>query len=81
MIWQVQEAKNRLSEVVRRAREEGPQIITHHGKEVAVVISVEEFRKTTEPQESLAEFMRQSPWAEVEIEVTRSRDLPRDLDL
>ena len=41
--WQLQEAKNRLSEVVDLALEEGPQIVTRHGKEVAVVIAKDEF--------------------------------------
>lgn len=35
--WQLQEAKNKLSEVIRRAREEGPQIITVRGEPAAVV--------------------------------------------
>ncbi|HMO96003.1 MAG TPA: type II toxin-antitoxin system Phd/YefM family antitoxin [Tepidiformaceae bacterium] len=37
--WQLQEAKNKLSEVIRRAREEGPQTITVRGEEAAVVSS------------------------------------------
>ena len=39
--WQVQDAKTRLSEVIERARAEGPQTITRHGKERAVVLSIE----------------------------------------
>jgi len=41
--WQVQDAKTRLSEVIERARTEGPQTITRHGKERAVVLSVEDY--------------------------------------
>ena len=37
--WQVQEAKNRFSEMLERARSEGPQIITRHGRAVAQVVS------------------------------------------
>lgn len=44
MIWQLQEAKSRLSEVLARAAIEGPQTITRHGKERAVVLSVEQYR-------------------------------------
>ncbi len=40
-IWQVQEAKNRLSELLDRAATEGPQVITRHGKPVAKVVSLE----------------------------------------
>ena len=36
--WQLQEAKNRLSEVVRKAQHEGPQTITLHGRDAAVVV-------------------------------------------
>jgi len=42
--WQVHEAKTRLSEVIERARSEGPQTITRHGAERAVVISIEDYR-------------------------------------
>ncbi len=44
MRWQVQEAKQRLSELLRRCQEEGP-LVTRHGKEVAVVLSHEEYRR------------------------------------
>ena len=42
--WQVQQAKTRLSEVIERARSEGPQTITRHGAERAVVLSIEDYR-------------------------------------
>ena len=46
--WQVQDAKTRLSEVIERARTEGPQTITRHGKPRAVVLSVEDYRRLAE---------------------------------
>jgi prevent-host-death family protein len=79
--WQLQEAKNRLSQVVDQARHNGPQMITLRGKPTAVVISVEEFRVLTEPKTSLSSFFRQSPLSGVELELERSQDLPRNLDL
>ena len=42
--WQVQDAKTRLSEVIELARTEGPQTITRHGAERAVVLSIEDYR-------------------------------------
>lgn len=42
--WQVQEAKTRLSEVIEEAISKGPQIITRHSKERAVILSIEEYR-------------------------------------
>jgi antitoxin Phd len=41
--WQLQEAKNRLSEVVRKAREERPQGITLRGSDAAVVVAADEY--------------------------------------
>jgi prevent-host-death family protein len=43
-MWQVQEAKARFSELLNRARDEGPQIIARHGREQAVVLSIEDYR-------------------------------------
>src|SRR5712692_7248470 len=43
--WQVQEAKTRLRELIERANTEGPQTITRHGAERAVVLSIEDYRR------------------------------------
>ena len=62
--WQLQEAKAKLSEVVNCAQNEGPQVITRHGREAAVVMSIEEYARLCEPQRpktSLWEFLRSSP--------------------
>jgi antitoxin (DNA-binding transcriptional repressor) of toxin-antitoxin stability system len=39
-VWQLQEAKNRLSEVVHAAETIGPQTITRHGKAVVIMTPV-----------------------------------------
>ncbi len=59
-IWQMQEAKARMSELVKRAQTQ-PQDITLHGKSVAVVISRETFDRLSQTQDSLVDFMRRSP--------------------
>ena len=79
--WQLQHAKNRLSEVVDRANVEGPQIITRRGVETAVVLSAEEFRKLVRPKQSLVEFLRTSPLAEVDLDLSRDPDPGRDVNL
>uniref|UniRef100_A0A831UEB2 Antitoxin n=1 Tax=Geobacter metallireducens TaxID=28232 RepID=A0A831UEB2_GEOME len=79
--WQLQEAKNRLSQVVDRALHEGPQTITLRGKPAAVVVSFDEFRKLTMPQTGLSEFFRQSPLHGVELDLSRSDDLSREVEL
>ncbi len=60
-VWQMQEAKARLSELVKCAESEGPQDITLHGHSVAVVVSREMFDRLTGNKASLVEFMRGSP--------------------
>ncbi|MFI9842690.1 type II toxin-antitoxin system Phd/YefM family antitoxin [Nonomuraea sp. NPDC051941] len=43
--WQLQEAKQHLSEVVRKAHDEAPQIVTKHGMDVVVILDMEEYRR------------------------------------
>ncbi|MCL2066601.1 MAG: type II toxin-antitoxin system Phd/YefM family antitoxin [Treponema sp.] len=66
--WQLQEAKAMFSAVVRSASQE-PQIITIHGKESAVILSIEDYKKLSSPKDSLVSFMQQSPLASVKLEL------------
>ena len=52
MSWQLQEAKQKFSELVRRTLEEGPQVVTRHGEEVVVVVPAEEFRRMNGEREA-----------------------------
>jgi prevent-host-death family protein len=79
--WQLQEAKNRFSEVVRRAQSEGPQIITLHGSDAAVVISANDFGKFSRPKGKLVDFFRRSPLVGVNLELKRSKDTGREVGL
>lgn len=82
MNWQLQEAKNRLSEVVKAAKTKGPQIITVRGKEEVAVVSMAELRRLTPNKESLYDFLRSSPMRGVELNIERSRDSEdRDIGL
>lgn len=49
MVWQLQEAKQKFSEMVRRALSEGPQFVTRHGDEVVVVLSAQMYRELSQP--------------------------------
>jgi len=51
--WQVQEAKQKFSELLRKVHSDGPQFVTRHGEEVAVVIDIEEFRRFHGSKEDL----------------------------
>lgn len=77
-IWQLQEAKNRFSEVVDEALRHGPQVITRHGEQTAVIISYEDYRKLMLRQQKLSAFFRESPLADVELDLSRDRTPARD---
>jgi len=79
--WNLQDAKNRFSELVREALRAGPQIVTRRGKETAVVLSVEEYRRLARPEVGLIEFLRSSPLVEVELDLERGRDTGREVEL
>ena len=75
--WQLQEAKARLSEVIKQALKEGPQTITMRGEPTAVVISKDEYERLKHPRGSLVEFMRKSPLYGVDIDLKREQTLTR----
>ncbi len=79
--WQLQEAKNRLSALVREAQRAGPQVITVHGRDAAVVVSREEFERTRHPKGALKEFFRRSPLRGVRLDLGRSRETGREVAL
>ena len=79
--WQLQEAKNKFSNLVERAQQEGPQIVTKHGKEAVVVLSVDDYKKITKPKESLVTFLQKSPLGGVELDLSRDKNAPRDVPL
>ena len=79
--WQLQEAKNHLSEVVERAVRGDQQTITRHGKPAAVVMSVEQYRKLQARRGSLSEFFARSPLRGVELNLKRDKSLPREIKL
>jgi antitoxin Phd len=74
-IWQIQEAKNKLSEVIARALKQGPQLITRHGEKTVVIVSFTEYEKLLKSQGKLSEFFRASPLAGIEL--MRDKSLPR----
>lgn len=78
MSWQLQDAKNRFSEVVEKALTEGPQHITRRGKPAVVVIAESEYRKAPKPRRSLAEYLLSAP--KVDIEIERAKLKLRDVD-
>ena len=81
--WALQDAKARFSEVVRKAKTEGPQRITVHGREEVVVVSIDEYRRVKgEPGgEVLVNVLRNSPLRDVKLERKRTRSRVRNVKL
>lgn len=82
--WQLQTAKARFSELVRRTLAEGPQYVTRQGKEAVVVVPAEEFERLTRrnPQpRSLVQFFRESPLAQSGVNLERKPDYGRKVEL
>lgn len=81
--WALQDAKSRFSELVRRARFVGPQHVTVHGREEAVVISSDEYRrlKGGPTGQVLIDAFRNSPHPEIDIAPERFVMPVRDVEL
>lgn len=78
--WQVQEAKQRFSEVLRHAHADGPQIVTRHGEEIAVVIDIEEYHRLRAARLDFKEFLRAGPDLS-ELDIRRSKEPVRTVEL
>jgi prevent-host-death family protein len=85
--WQIQEAKQRFSEMIRAVASEGPQVITRHGEDVAVVVDIAEYRRLTQPAVDLAGVLLGGPKLDdsvvdvfAEIEAERKTDTGRVVD-
>lgn len=81
--WALQDAKARFSEVVRRAKSEGPQRITVHGREEVVVVSVKEFRraKGEKTGQALVNLLHDSPLREIEMDRAGMKSRVRKVEL
>jgi prevent-host-death family protein len=80
----VQTAKTRFSEVFRRARTEGPQIITRQGREAVVMISDVQYGQLvgrSHQPKNLVQFVRESPLVGAEMDFTREKDEGREIEL
>src|SRR5262245_18734385 len=86
--WQIQDAKQHFSEMIRAVAHEGPQIITRHGEEVAVVVVIAEYRRLTRPMVDLTGLLLGGPTVSddavevlAEVEAERKADFGRSVDL
>ena len=79
--WTVAEAKAKLSEVIDKAHNNGPQAITKHGRTAVVVVSAEEWERKTRRPGNLAEFFAESPLRGSGLNAPRTKDRPRKVEL
>ena len=79
--WQLQDAKNRLSEVVDEAARNGPQVITRRGVEAAVVVSAADWATLSRRRSPLIEVLRRAPRTPGGLDVSLSRDAGREVEL
>lgn len=77
--WQLQKAKNQLSEVIDQASEHHPQLITRRGKPVAYVVSAEAWERRNRP--SLREILHRCPHPELFDEINRDPNPGREIEL
>ena len=79
--WQLQEAKNKFSNLVDKARHNGPQFVTKHGKESVVIIAIEDYQKLNKPKSDLVSFLKKSPLSDINIDLARDKSPSRDVEL
>jgi prevent-host-death family protein len=79
--WSVAEAKAKFSEVIEKAKSDGPQTITRNGRKTVVVVSAEEWERKTKRKGNLAEFLLASPLRGSGIEIKRLPIRLRKVDL
>lgn len=78
---QLQDAKQQFSAVAERAAAGHPQIVTKHGKPFVVIVSVADWQKSRTPKRTVLAMLRSCPVDLTELDLSRSQELPRDLEL
>jgi len=79
--WQLQDAKARLSEVIRSAIQKGPQELTVRGQPSAVILSMEAYEAMKKKRPNFVSFMQSSPLVGEALHIERSDSLTRDISL
>ena len=80
-VWQLQDAKNRFSNLVDKAHHEGPQVVTKYGKESVVIISIEDYQKLNRPKTDLVSFFKKSPLSGIGLDLSRDKSSSRNIEL
>jgi antitoxin Phd len=81
--WQMQEAKARFGELVRKASSEGPQVVTYRGVDTAVLLSMDDYKRMQPTKKSFVDHILSGPKLDddiVDMINERSRDTGRDIE-
>jgi len=79
--WQLQDAKSKFSMLVEKALHHEPQFVTRHGSDAVVIVAFEDYKRIIKPKTDLVTFLQKSPLAGINLDLSRSKDLPREMDL
>jgi len=79
--WQLQEAKGNFSQLIKRAASGDAQIVTVHGKPTAVVVSVNDYARLTRRRSKLSSALLRPDLAAEDLDISRSRDSGRNIQL
>lgn len=79
-IWQLQEAKAKLTEFVNEAKVT-PQIISRHGKSEIIAMSMEKYHALTMPHKNLVTLLKNSPLYGISLDLERDKSEDREIDL
>ena len=80
MPWQLQEAKQRFSELVQKVLDDGPQVVTRRGEEVVVLVSAAEYERLAGRVPDFKQFLQSAPDLEG-LEIERDDTPARRIDL
>jgi prevent-host-death family protein len=78
--WQLQTAKAKFSQLIRTAKTKGPQAITLHGHEEAVVLSKKDYDRLKKNGPNLVEFFKSSPFYGVDLKTQRNKSVSRKVE-
>jgi antitoxin Phd len=79
--WQLQTAKAKFSELIRNVQTKGPQAITLHGREEAVVLSKKDYDRLRKAGPNLVEFLKHSPFHGVDLKHHRNKSAARKVEI
>ena len=81
-VWQLQQAKARFSEVVNRAVDAGPQLVTRHGRPSVYIVSAETYqREFCRGDMDRKSVLRSGPLSDVDLNLSREQSAGREVEL